>query len=221
MTVTLSPIGDLLAVEHWSTRITVTYTGSMDAMAMRHALAGSMFRVAEETRQRLYYRIKPEAYKRGAPSMVRVPPLDAESVFNVAVPGRPGREEEVPVSLPPLKVESVGMIKPKTRSYLVPPVLRRHLSTVIMDDVERAVMIGQTHFRLLAAGRADLSLKAASADYRDDIVVTQDGGSGDVLWWTEQAAKAGVKVPSPKRYAGRFDRTGESLILTPRQKQVS
>lgn len=221
MTVTLSPIGDLLAVEHWSTRAALTLTGSMNAMAMRREIAWPMRRVAEDTRQRLYARVKPEAYKRGAPSMIRVPPIDAESTFNVAVPGRPDPEDTVPVSLPVLKVESIGMIKPKSRSYLVPPVTRRHLSTVIMDDIERAVVIAQVHFRLLEAGHVDLSLKAASADYRDDIVVTQDGGSGDVLWWTQRASEAGIKIPTPKRYAARFDTLGETLTLTPRQKQVS
>lgn len=152
--------------------------------------------------------------------MIRVAPIDAEAVFGVPAPGRPDPDALVAVDLPVMKVESVGMIKPKSRSYLVAPVKVRHISRPIMDDIERATMIGLIHFRLQAAGEHDLALKAASADYRDDIVVTADGRSGNMLWWANKASSAGIAVPSPKKYDAVF-RDEQSLVFTPRRKQVS
>lgn len=222
MTVTLSPIGDLLAVEHWSTRIAVALKPDMGPDDVRRAILMPMRSICDNSTNQLHAHIKPEHYVTGASSMAKVPPLVAETVFGVSVPGRPGPEDLVPVDLPEVKTEAtMGQTRVvRKRAALVAPVRRRWVAEPVMEDVERAMVIALTHFRLLAAGHDGLALRAASADYREDIVVTADGRTGEVLWWVGQADIAGVRVPTVKKLTGRFSMKGD-LIIEPRRKQVS
>lgn len=220
MTVTLSPLGDLLAVEHWSTRVTVALSPDMAPMDMRRTLLTPMLSIFDNTLKVLHRHVTPERYLKGAPTMVQVGARDAELVFDVPVPGRPDTDAPIAVTLPPVNYEITGNKRPSMkRVNVVPPVRYRHVPRAVMDDVERVVVIAKTHFNLIEAGQQGLSLRAASADYREDVVVTHDGRSGGMLWWAGAASVAGARVPSPQRYSGRFGKHGD-LVLTPETKQV-
>lgn len=224
MTITVSPLGDNLIAEHWSSRCVVTLTPEMTPDQVRRTMIQTFWSIADKTHRRLSVLANAECYTKGAPSMIEVPPVDAEFVFGRAVAGRPGPEERVLVDLPPLRHEArVGRVVRKVgpvTSSPTPPVKRYHLSEVVLDDVERLVVLALTHFRLLAAGHAGSALRAASADYRESIVVTSDGRSGESLWWIGHASTLGVTIPTAKRLNVRFTNQDEP-VLTPRKKQVS
>ena len=224
MTITVSPLGDNLIAEHWSSRCVVTLTPTMTPDQIRRTMIQTFWPITDKTHRRLEILANPECYTKGAPSMIEVPPIDAEFVFGRPAAGRPGPEDLVLVDLPPLRREArVGRVIRKVgpiTSSPTPPVRRRHLSEVVLDDVERLVVLALTHFRLLAAGHAESALRAASADYRESIVVTSDGRSGESLWWIGHASTLGVAVPTAKRLNVRFTNQGEP-VLTPRKKQVS
>lgn len=224
MTITVSPLGDNLIAEHWSSRCVVTLTPDMTPDQVRRTMVQAFWPIADKTHRRLGILATPECYTKGAPSMIEVPPIDAEFVFGRPVAGRPGADERVLVDLPPLRHEGrVGHGGRKVGAVTaapMPPVLRGHLPTGVLDDVERLVVLALTHFRLLAAGHPGSALRAASADYREGIVVTSDGRSGESLWWIGHASTLGVAIPVAKKLSGRFTNHGD-LVLTPRKKQVS
>lgn len=224
MTVTLTPFGDLLAVEHWSTRSTVALTPDQSPAQMREALIGPLAQPVETAQQRLGNIINPEMYIKGAPSIIGVNVYDCELIFNRAIPGRPDHDATFGVDLPALRQEGLMLTHSKKitnrKSLAVMPVRKQYLSHVILDDMERAMVLAQVHFRLLEADRPELALRGGSADYSQGIVVTADGRNGSTLWWIGQAHVNGVKTPTAKKLDARFTSPGE-LVLTPRQKQVS
>lgn len=223
MTITVSPLGDNLIAEHWSSRCVVTLTPDMTPGQVRKAMIESFRPIVDRTLRRLAACAPAECYVKGAPSMIEVPPIDAEFVFGRAVAGRPGRQECALVDLPPMRYETRASRKRKVGPVTgspVPPIMRYHVSTVVLDDVERLVVLAITHFRLIAAGHHASALKAASADYRESIVVTSDGRSGESLWWIGHASTLGVAIPKATRFNARFNSKSE-LVLTPRKKQVS
>lgn len=224
MTITVSPLGDNLIAEHWSSRCVVTLTPDMTPGQVRKTMIESFWPITDKTHRRLGVLVTAECYVKGAPSMIEVPPVDAEFVFGKAVAGRPGQQERVLVDLPPMRHEAqVGRGGRKVGAVTaspVAPIMRYHVSTVVLDDVERLVVLAITHFRLIAAGHHASALKAASADYRESIIVTSDGRSGTSLWWIGHASTLGVAIPRATRLNGRFNSKAE-LVLSPRKKQVS
>lgn len=223
MTITVTPLGDTLAAEHWSSRAVVTLTPDMTPDQIRRTMLEPMASIVDKLPRRMYANVTADMYAKGAPSMVEVPPIDAEFVFGRAVPGRPGKEEKVLVDLPPLRTEvrtsRRGAIGPAVSRPIL-PIHRGNLATPVMDDVERLVVLALTHFRLRAAGHHGSALRAASADYREDVVVTSDGRSGASLWWIGHASTLGIRIPTAKKLGARFATDG-TLTLFPRQKQVS
>lgn len=220
MTVTLMPLGHMLVVEHWSSRVVVGLHPTDDDETTRRALIEPMHGITQATHTRLAALVDADMYGRGAPSGIEVPVQDAEFVFNRAVPGRPDPQDRVTVDLPPLE-RSARARAPRSSvtSKPVPLVMRRHVSSAVLDDLERATILATIHFKLVAAGHGHLALRAASADYAREIIVTDSGQSGSAQWWADAATRCGVSVPPIRKIAARFNHHGQ-VVLSNRRKQV-
>lgn len=222
MTVTLMPLGDNLVVEHWSSRVVTMLEPTDDPDQVRRTLARQFHTIPLDISKRVSRLVNPSMYGRGQPSQVAVPIRDAEFSFNTPVPGRPDTKGTALVDLPPLEVTATRaqQLRKRTQARPVPPVTKSRIASVVMDDVERATVLAITHFHLAGSTHPELALRAASADYREEIIVTTSGESGPADWWLGRAAAIGMTLPTAHKFAARFDRHGE-LVLTPRRKQAS
>lgn len=221
MTVTCCPFSQGVALEHWATRATIYIPPGEEPMATRvRFLRGIRYRL-HALRIEGRALITPEVYEKRRSSMIEVPWETAEVVFDIPVPGRPDHGETYPVPLPPVETESRFRARGKwaaTGSRVLWPVMHTHVSATVMNDLERGIFIARLHTNIVNAGHTDLAIKAASADYRESIIVTESGVL-DTFDWTEAAKDRGVNIPRARRLAARYDNANEPIITT-RQKQV-
>lgn len=221
MTVTCAPFSEGVALEHWGTRTIVYLSPKADTMDWRMKFLAAARADLHKSHRMACKIISPELYEKRRSSMIEVPWEYAEAVFDIPVPGRPDAKEPYPVPLPPLETESArsqGRWKAMGARVLW-PVKRYQVATGVMDDLERGLFIARLHMNLADAGHTDLTIKAASADYRESIIVT-DSGVLDTLDWTEAAKDRGVSIPRARRLDARYHQTTGEPTITTRRKQV-